>query len=408
MKLTAQEIARHKPRAAKDYIIFADDFAGFGLRYRGGKRTWVYQYAFGSGANRVNGRVTIGEYPALPPAKARSRAEDLYADVKRGHHPAVEKKVRRDEARNTFGKLVAGYLRFQKSELRPRSYAETERYLDRYAGQLHGLPASGVDTKRIAKLLNEVADNKGAITKRVVTSNRLRKDLMAMFAWAMRNGLHDHNPVIGTAARKERARDRVLTDAELAAVWNNLPEGDYGDIVKLLILTGQRASEIGDLHWSEIDLDKDLISLPAGRTKNARPHEIPISAPGREILAARKPIDGRDFVFGIGAGGFAGWGKSKERLDRAIAGKRGGEAVAPWTIHDLRRTTATRMADLGEQPHIIEAVLNHVSGQRAGVAGIYNRALYKAEKAQALAKWATHVLALAKGKQSNVRPLRRA
>jgi hypothetical protein len=117
--------------------------------------------------------------------------------------------------------------------------------------------------------------------------------------------------------------------------------------------------------------------------------------------------NGRKLVFGSGAGGFSGWGKSKERVDQAIAAARG-EPLAHWTIHDLRRTAATGMANLGEMPHVIEAVLNHVSGQRAGVAGIYNRALYKTEKAQALTKWATHILALSKGQKSNVRPLRRA
>jgi integrase len=403
MKFTDQAIKNFQPPKGKaDHIEFDDDFPGFGIRCRGDQRSWIFQYSIGSGANRSSPRMKLGNYPALPLRKARALAEDAHAKVTLGQHPAAEKKAKRAEAGDTFGKLVGNYLKFQAGELRPSSYAETARYLDRYAGPLHSLPLVAVDSKRIAKLLGEIAEDKGA-----VTSNRLRKDLMAAFSWAMRNGLHDHNPVIGTAARKERARDRVLTDAELAAVWNGLPGGDYGDIVKLLILTGQRASEIGDLHWSEIDLDKDLISLPAKRTKNGRPHEIPMSERVRKILSDRKPLAGRDFVFGIGTGGFAGWGKSKERLDQAIAGKRG-EPLPHWTIHDLRRTTATGMANLGELPHVIEAVLNHVSGQRAGVAGIYNRALYKAEKAQALAKWATHVLALAKGKQSNVTPLRRA
>jgi integrase len=124
----------------------------------------------------------------------------------------------------------------------------------------------------------------------------------------------------------------------------------------------------------------------------------------RDILKARTGT--RDFVFGVGAGGFSGWTRSKERLDRRIEDKLG-KPLPHWTVHDLRRTAATRMVDLGEGPHIVEAVLNHVSGHRAGVAGIYNRSLYKAEKAQALSKWATHVLAIAKGKKSNVTPIRK-
>ena len=106
----------------------------------------------------------------------------------------------------------------------------------------------------------------------------------------MRNGLHDHNPVIGTAARKERSRDRVLTNTEIKALWDHLADDDFGAIVRLLILTGQRASEIGDLHWSEIDLDRGLISLPAKRTKNGRPHEVPMSEPVRQIRRGRSPM----------------------------------------------------------------------------------------------------------------------
>jgi len=396
MRLSAREIAGYKPPADKsDHIVFDEDLSGFGLRYRDGRKTWVYQYAFGGGESRVNRRLTIGEYPALRPEKARSIAEDHYADVRRGIDPAVEKKRKRDESRHTFGRLVTNYLESKKTELRDRSYAEVERYLDRQARPLHGLPATAVDRKRIADLLDTIAKDSGA-----VSANRARTSLSALFSWAMRKGLHDHNPVIATETRKEKSRHRVLTDAELSTVWNALGDGDYADILKLLILTGQRASEIAELRWSEIDFDADLISLPPERTKNGRPHEVPMSGAVRDILQRRTRHPGRDLVFGLRDGGFSGWTRCKERLDQRAP-------LPHWTVHDLRRTAATRMVDLGEGPHIVEAVLNHVSGHRAGVAGIYNRSLYKAEKAQALSKWATHVLAIAKGKQSNVTPIRK-
>ena len=401
MKLNAREIAGYKPPADKsDHIVFDEELSGFGLRYRDGRKTWIYQYAFGSGESRVNRRLSIGEYPALRPEKARSIAEDHYGDVRRGIDPAVEKKKKRDEARHTFGRLVSSYLEFKRSELRDRSYVEQERYLERYARALHGLPATAVDRKRIADLLDGIARHSGA-----VSANRARTTLSALFTWAMRKGLHDNNPVIATETRKEKSRHRVLTDPELSTVWNAVGEGDYGDILKLLILTGQRASEIADLRWSEIDFDEDLISLPPDRTKNGRPHEVPMSGAVREILHRRTRSQNRDFVFGSGAGGFSGWSKAKERLDKQIADKLG-KPLPHWTAHDLRRTAATRMVDLGEGPHVVEAVLNHVSGHRAGVAGIYNRSLYKAEKAQALSRWATHVLAIAKGTKSNVTPIR--
>src|SRR6202012_4524536 len=133
-----------------------------------------------------------------------------------------------------------------------------------------------------------------------------------------------------------------------------------------------------------------------------------------EVIEHCPRRDGRDLVFGDGTGPFSGWSKAKAGLDAAIMEARkkqlGGKASAlvPWRLHDLRRTAATRMADLGVQPHVIEAVLNHVSGHKGGIAGIYNRALYTAEKAQALALWDDHLAAVAKGRKSNITPLKRA
>jgi integrase len=152
------------------------------------------------------------------------------------------------------------------------------------------------------------------------------------------------------------------------------------------MLTGQRRGEISGLRWSEIDFDKKVIELPAERVKNKRPHRVPMSEAVCLIIDRRPRIAGRECVFGYGDRPFQGFMFAKRRLGTRVA-------IKPWTHHDLRRTCATRMADLGVQPHVIEAVLNHV-GHRAGVAGIYNRATYAAEKAQALALWADHVMAL--------------
>jgi integrase len=401
MKLTNQAIAKYQPPAGKaDHIVFDETLSGFGLRYRAGKRTWIYQYAFGSGGGRVNARMTLGEYPALPPAKARSQAEDLYAKVRLGQHPAADKKMSRSEARHTFGRLVSSYLEAKEHELRDTSYVEVTRYLDRYAKSLHGLPATAVDRKKIADLLDTIAKERGA-----VSANRARTCLSALFAWSMRRGLHDSNPVVGTEKRKERSRDRVLTDLELAIVWNTLSDRDYSDIIRLLILTGQRANEIADLRWSEIDFDVDLISLPAERCKNGRAHQFPMSAPVRNILKARPQT--RDYVFGTRNGGFTGWGKCKIRLDGRIT-ERLGAALPDWVVHDLRRTFATGLQRLGVRLEVTEAILNHVSGSRSGIAGIYQRHDWASEKRQALDAWTAHVLAVVSGKKgkSNVTPIR--
>jgi integrase len=188
----------------------------------------------------------------------------------------------------------------------------------------------------------------------------------------------------------------VLTQAELAELWAALPEGDFGEIVRLLILSGQRREEIGGLRWSEVDLDRGLIVLPPERTKNLRQHEVPLSTQARAIIERQPKRKGRDFIFGIGKAGFSGWSKSKERLDQALLRKRRerdrrAKPLPSWRLHDLRRTAATQMAELSVLPHIVEVALNHVSGHKAGVAGIYNRARYEGEMRDALQKWADHV-----------------
>jgi integrase len=401
MRLTAQEIARYRPPQGKDdHIVFDEDLPGFGLRYRAGKRTWVYQYAFGSGEERVNARMTLGEFPALPPAKARSQAEDLYAKVRLGQHPASDKKKTRSDARHTFGRLVAGYLEHQRGEIRDSSHVEVSRYLDRYASSLHGLPASAIDRKRIADFLDTTAREHGAIS-----ANRARAALSALFGWAIRRGLHDNNPVIGTEQRKENSRNRVLKDSELAIIWNATGNSDFDNIVRLLILTGQRASEIAGLRWDEINFEEDLVALPAERTKNGHPHSIPMSSPVREVLRSQPRT--RELVFGFGDTGFVGWHKAKKRLDERIAHKLGAP-LPHWTIHDLRRTLATGLQRLGVRLEVTEAILNHVGGSRSGVAGIYQRHDWAEEKKLALDAWAAHVMSVVSGKKDrgNVTPIR--
>ena len=180
-------------------------------------------------------------------------------------------------------------------------------------------------------------------------------------------------------------------------------DDDYSAIVRLLMLTGCRAEEIAGLSWNEVAGDK--ITLPGLRTKNSRDHVVPLAGPARSILAARPKMLDCEFVFGRGKDrGFTGWSSCKMLLDDRL--KANGTKVAHWTNHDLRRTAATSMAELGIAPHVIEAVLNHVSGHKAGVAGIYNRASYENEKRAALTLWADRLLEIVEGKVRKVMPLR--
>jgi integrase len=399
VNLTAQSIAMLQlgPRQT-DRIWFDDAVPGFGLRVRhGGSRAWIFQYKIG----KKQRRLVIGQASAIKPAQAREIAGQHHARVKLGHDPAAEKQMRVERAAHTLGALVERYLAYQKSKLRRGSYREIARHLTSHAASLHDLPIDAVDQRTIAGRLNVIERNSGA-----VTSNRVRATMSAMFSWAMKEGEALNNPVANTNKRDERSRERVLGDAELRRVWEALADDQYGTIVKVLMLTGQRVNEIAGLRWSELDFDRDIVSLPGARTKNGLPHDVPMAVSVKELLGGQSKTDGRDFVFGKGAGPFSGLSRCKERLDARIAERTG--AIEPWVHHDLRRSVATGMANIGIQPHIIEAVLNHVSGHKAGVAGIYNRATYAREKAQALARWDEHIKSIVGNRQSNVASLKKS
>jgi integrase len=248
------------------------------------------------------------------------------------------------------------------------------------------LPLTKIDRRTIALRLAEVEQASGGSTR-----NRFRSCLSAFFAWAIREGLTELNPVTGTGKANEGGgRDRVLTEPELAALLKALGHDDFSDIVRLLVLTGQRREEIGGLKWNEIDrsLGREMIVLGPDRTKNKRQHELPLSRQALAIIERRlapKIVSRQhrlgEFVFGRR---FTAWSKSKEILDRRLSG-------TAWRLHDLRRSAATHMAELGVFPHIIEAVLNHVSGHKSGVAGIYNRARYQNDMRAAIQTWADYV-----------------
>jgi integrase len=257
--------------------------------------------------------------------------------------------------------------------LKPQAYGMVTRHLRKHAKPLHTLALAEIDRRTIAQVLAGVERNAGPIAR-----NRVRTTLSAFFSWLVREGLLDTNPVAGTGKANEGpSRDRVLTQSELAQVWH-AATGTFGDIIRLLLLTGQRRNEIGFLRWSEVDFGRGMIVLSPERTKNKLKHELPLAPQALAILQKRQRQG--DHVFRE-----FNWYRGKLALDARLKG------VVPWRIHDLRRTCATGMAELGVQPHIIEAVLNHVSGHKAGVAGIYNRARYEGEMRSALSAWANHI-----------------
>ena len=399
MKLTAATVHKLKlPPGAPDKIFFDDGLRGFGLRVRdGGKRTWIAQYRVGTKQRRV----TLGTVENLDALAARQRAKDVLSKVHLGGDPQTEKAEKRAEAAMTLGSVVDSYLkRHAASRLRPGTFTDVERYLRRHWAPLSEKPAGKVTRANVAARLADIAGGSGGYA-----ANRARAALNALYAWTIAEGLTDSNPVVGTRkAVDEIARDRVLTDAELAAIWNVGGDGDFGAIVHLLILTGQRREEVAAMTWDEVDLEGATWRIGGERTKNARVHEVPLASQAIDILRTINRRDGRALVFGSRKGPFSGWSKAKASLDARVSAALG--RSPPWRLHDIRRTVATRMADLGVQPHVIEAVLNHISGHKAGVAGVYNRATYAAEKRHALDMWGAHVADLVEGRGCNVVPLR--
>ena len=207
----------------------------------------------------------------------------------------------------------------------------------------------------------------------------------------------------------------MLTASEIRWLWSacDTVGEPFGRLVKLLLLTGARLNEVARMTRGELSADDATWALAGTRTKNKRPHVVPLAPLVRKLLTGTPQIVGQSgYVFTTtGEAPVSGFSKAKRQIDAAMlaAAKKepGGQVSIPsWRLHDLRRTCATGMAELGIAPHIVEAALNHISGARAGVAGTYNRAAYAEEKRTAFERWAMHVLSVADKHCNNVVQLR--
>ena len=394
------------PPDKTDAIFFDEDLKGFGIRLRsdGGKlrRTWIVQY-------RVKGRTRrskIGDGEKLTAKRARDAAATVLAKVTLGQDPQTEKEQERKTAARTMRSVADSYLEIKKFEVekgkyRPASFRVCKLYLTgkRYFGPLFSTSVTDITLTDIATCLNTITRSSGS-----VTAGRARSALSSMFAWAMTQGYmgaNPHNPVIATKKPDDATpRDRVLKDAELAAIWRACNDDDFGRIVKLLTLTACRRNEIGGLRWSEIDLENSVVTLPKERVKNGHEHRLPLTPLALAIIDSVDERIDRDHLFGDRSQmGFTDWDAGKRDVDGRLAGK------IEWRLHDLRRTAATWMAEHGDvEPHIIEAVLNHYTGHRSGVAGVYNRSKYTRQIHAALALWADHLKTLIEGGERKIVP----
>jgi integrase len=385
MRLDAKAVKIIKlPPGKDDHCEWDSELSGFGLRIRSsGARSWICQYRH-AGRSR---RMKLGSTEKVGADAARKQAKMLLAKAELGADPAGEKTKARAKAANTLGSVVAEYLAFKQPTLRPASFKVTRIYLTgRYFAPLHNMPITEIGLADVAARLKVITRESGAVSAR-----QARVALAAMWAWAAREGLCGPQPFNAAAHTnappKGAARERVLTDAELAAVWRESRDDPFGKIVRLLVLTGCRRQEIGSLRWSEIDHEKSTFTVGSSRTKNHRAHTLPLVPVAMNMIRGTVRMVGRDSVFGTrGDGGFMAWTDHKRRLDTRL-----GAEVAEWNLHDIRRSVATKLSDLGVLPHVVEVILNHQSGFRAGVAGTYNKSMYSKEVHEALTMWANHL-----------------
>ena len=385
VKLTKGMLSNLTVEAGKgERIVWDSEVRGFGIRIRAtGSRTWVIRPPRSGGASKLH---SLGAGDALDLASARRLAQEKLAETALGGDPTKAKKEARSQAAITLGSLIGTYIADkEKKGLRPSTIGNMRNHLNNHWKPLHDRPLSAITRAEIAARHRHLATENGPHA-----ADRARSILSTFFVWVIREGIAEANPVANTnTATVPTKRARVLKDDELAAVWKACRDDDFGRIVRLLILTGLRLREVAEVRWSEINRSTGLWDIPASRMKNKRPHDVPLPSAAISILADVPMQVGRDFVFGSGEGPFSGFSKAKAAMDKRL-----GSSVAKWTLHDLRRTTDTGMNEIGVLPHIVSAVLSHVSTHRAGVAGIYNRAKYLPERREALERWAAYVAAL--------------
>jgi integrase len=390
-RLTDRSVTTIRPPASGRIEVWDKVLPAFGLRITAsGSRSYVVSVRKPGAKGTV--RIKVG-VPGEPPlgmslAAARAKARELMAD------PSARKP-------EPTSAVVALFVeRYQKP--RNRAWREVERILNRELKPWADRPIQKIVKRDVVELLDVTAK------RAPYTANRLLAHLRKLFAWAMERDIIGASPVAGVQApAREVSRDRVLTPDELAAVWR-ASEGlgwPFCPIVRLLIVTGARRDEVGSMRWADLDLEAAEWRLPREAVKTDRQHTVPLSRLALSIIAGLPRIEGSPYVFpSIREGSTnpaSGYSKAKARLDK-LSGVQG------WRYHDIRRSVATGLQRLGVRLEVTEAVLGHVSGSRAGIAGVYQRHDYAAEKRAALRRWAIEVYLMERARREKTAPAQAA
>lgn len=408
--LTDVALKSFKPSASRREIPDGKERGLFFIVQPSGAMSWAYRYRF----NGKPRKLTIGPYPLVDLKTARQRAKTAATEVDNGQDPAAAKRDAKKAAREKVSDdhdLVENVVdRFMDryAKIKHKNWPETRRVLNNeLLPKWRGRRIGEIRRADIHDILDRIVD-RGA----PVQANRVLTTLRKFFKWAADREIIEISPCAKVEPPTPTFdRERVLTDKEIRLAWRAFDrEGwPFGDIAKLLLLTGQRRGEVAKMRWSRLDLKSQIWTIPRIVAKNSVLHRIPLSAPALRILKMlpkikikKEEVDS-DFVFTTtGKTPVSGFSRARGRIDVILAaeietlqrdapGAEGLEPAERWIMHDMRRTAASRMGKLGILPHVIEAVLNHKSGVIKGVAAIYNRYDYDPEKEQALRAWGQYL-----------------
>jgi integrase len=369
-----------------------------------GAKSWAHRYPF-NGNRRKD---TLGSASEVSLGEARRLVAEARHLREQGVDPATHRRaahataVEMAERHETDSVAALSALFIARHAKKRRTWAQTEDTFRRLIlPKWRGRTVHDIRRRDVIELVEAIA------TDRPYMANRTLATLSKFFGWLVARDILEVSPASGIdQPGQETARERVLSDDELRRLWQaagDPAEGPFGVLVRLLILTGgQRRGEVSAIQFSEIG-DDHIWRLPGSRTKNGKPHQIPLAPAAWDLIQAQPRFVDSDFVLTIdGTRPIVGFGRAKRRLSA-----KAGIAADSWRLHDLRRTCASGMQRLGVRAEVIERVLNHVSGIYRGVSGTYQRDPLTEEMRSALERWADHVEALASGRRAKVIKLRR-
>lgn len=400
------------PLASGDVTLWDDRIAGFGLKVTpAGLKVYIYRYRVakpGQASQTAPRKYTIGRHGDLTPEQARKRAQELAAMVAQGVDPRQQeldamaareasvtlvKEQARVERDLAFSRIANLWLEHYQNDMgrRPSSVAMATLVVNRYLTPALGdTPMPHIGRAQLQPVIDSIPSHKRGIRRAVFAYSSV------LWGWAMRRGYIDANPILAMEKPPApAARERVLTDNELTRVYQSAEtlHPIWAAFFKLLVLTGQRRSEVAGIMWEELDRATATWTIPAGRAKNAKAHLVPLAPAAVWLLDAQSSgaeWPQRGYILTTtGRTPVSGISKAKATLDAAMSNEDG--QVDQWRLHDIRRTVATGLQRLGVRFEVTEAVLNHVSGSKGGVAGVYQRHDWADEKRTALEAWAGHV-----------------